>query len=196
MLLAAILLSALPLSLAYPTQANSVTCSGPNTILWTPTYGTKNAKFSVCATITIKRSVQKVSNAILDFPKYKKWNTFIVDAVPPAGVRTPADLRVGMGIKFTSTGIPPGTNATATDFITFIEQPYFVAWKNDEFEQFVGHSEHCLLMIPLPNGYTQFTHWQTQLGDGAVNLLSQQTNFQTQFSREATDLKKYVESTY
>jgi hypothetical protein len=125
---AALFLGALPFAAAYPGEANSVKCAGGDQIIWTPTYGTKDAVFSVCASIKIKGTVQKVSNAILDFPKYKKWNTFIINAVPPTSVKTPADLKVGMGIAFTSVGIPAGSNNTATDTITFLEPPYFAAW--------------------------------------------------------------------
>lgn len=191
---ATLLLGALPLTLAYPGEANSVKCAGDDTLIWTPTYGTKDAVFSVCASVTIKGTVQQVSNAILDFPKYKKWNTFVVNAVPPAGVKKPSDLKIGMGISFTSVGIPAGSNNTATDYITFLEPPYFAAWKNTDYDEFIGHSEHVLLFAPLPNGYSQFTHWQTQLGAAAVNLLPVKPDFQREFTQEANDLKVYIES--
>jgi hypothetical protein len=191
---AALFLGALPFAAAYPGEANSVKCAGGDQIIWTPTYGTKDAVFSVCASIKIKGTVQKVSNAILDFPKYKKWNTFIINAVPPTSVKTPADLRVGMGIAFTSVGIPAGSNNTATDTITFLEPPYFAAWKNEDYDEYIGHSEHVLIFAPLPNGYSQFTHWQTQLGAAATNALPLKADFQREFSQEASDLKVYVES--
>ncbi|KAF1954379.1 hypothetical protein CC80DRAFT_493858 [Byssothecium circinans] len=154
------------------------------------------ARTSVCARRSrSKSSVQEVNDAILTFKNYKNWNTFVYDGVPPAGVNGPADVKVGMGIQFSSTGIPPGVNSTSTDIITSVERPYFAAWENVEYENLIGHSEHCLLSVPLSNGYTQFTHWQTQLGAEAGNLYHSKVYFQRAFEIEVQDLKRYVEST-
>ncbi|KAF2178170.1 hypothetical protein K469DRAFT_600410 [Zopfia rhizophila CBS 207.26] len=184
-------LLSLPLALGYPASYNNIDCSG---LISTPTYGLKDANFSICATIHIKAPVHKVCNVILDFHRYKDWNTFVYDAIPPDGVDGPEDVRLGMNIQFSSTGIPPGQNSTATDIITFVERPFFAAWKNIEFEEFIGHSEHCLLFLPLPNGYTRFTHWQTQLGANGRTLYPVKADFQREFEFEARDLKTYVES--
>jgi hypothetical protein len=190
--LSPLLLASLPLALCYPAEYNNINCGGEH-VLPTPTYGLKNANFSACASVKIRGSVYDVNNAILRFKDYKKWNTFIYNAVPPPGVATPRDVKVGMGIEFSSTGIPPGVNSTATDVVTFLERPFFAAWKNTMYEAYIGHSEHCFLTVPLPGGYTQFTHWQTQLGAQAGTLYPEKIYFQREFEIEARDLQQYIE---
>ncbi|KAF2679176.1 hypothetical protein K458DRAFT_315372 [Lentithecium fluviatile CBS 122367] len=192
MLLLGALLAALPVVLSYPSAYNSINCIGDK-ILPTPTYGLSGANFSVCATINIKAPITVVSNAILDVNNYKNWNTFVYNATPPADVKTAADIKVGQSIVFNSRGIPAGATSVGTDIVTFVQRPYFAAWKNIENEAFIGHSEHCFLFAACADGSTQFTHWQTQYGLNAGVIYGLKPDFQRAYEVEANDLKKYAE---
>jgi hypothetical protein len=161
-------------------------------ILPTPTYGLKDAVFTVCGTSVVSGSVQQVSNAILDFRSYYKWNTFITNA--SLSVCTPDCVYApGLSIAFTSTGIVPDLTTVGTDVTTYIERPYFFAWKNTGTPAETGVSEHVSVFVPLPGGKVRYTHWQTQYGAGAKNLLPVKDAFQSQFQKQADELKVYVE---
>lgn len=161
-------------------------------ILPTPTFGLKDAVFTVCGSSLISGSVQTVSNAILDFRRYYKWNTFITNA--SLSVCTPECVYApGLKIAFTSTGIVPGLTSVGNDVTTYIERPYFFAWKNTETPDLTGISEHVSVFLPLPGGKVRYTHWQTQYGIGAENLLPVKDAFQSQFQKQADELKVYVE---
>ncbi|KAI9707824.1 MAG: hypothetical protein M1820_004429 [Bogoriella megaspora] len=159
----------------------------------TPTYGVEDGVFTVCATITIKGTTLQVYNAVIDFKDYYKWNQFVYAASVPAGVQTPSGVKPGLPVLFNSTGVPPGTNASSTDIVTYIEPPYLAAWKNVELEQFVGHSEHVQVFVSLRPGLVQYVNYQTQYGANAQNILYLEPDFQHQFELQARDLKAYVE---
>ena len=161
-------------------------------ILPTPTFGLKGAVFTVCGTSVVRGSVQTVSNAILDFRRYYKWNTFIINA--SLSVCTPECVYApGLKIAFTSTGIVPGLTSVGNDVTTYIERPHFFAWKNTESPDQTGISEHVSVFVPVPGGKVRYTHWQTQYGAGAKNLLPVKDAFQSQFQKQADELKVYVE---
>ena len=185
------LLVFLPLTLARPPKYKDVTCSGG--ILSTPTYGLDGAVFTVCASVEICGSVREVSNTILDFRKYEEWNTFVYDADVPDNVATPAGVAPGLSVLFYSTGILQGVNNTGTDVVTFVDRPFFSAWKNDENEAFRGVSEHVSTFWPRPSGKTRYTHWQTQYMPQGSALLPIKDNLQRQFEVQASDLKAYIE---
>lgn len=161
-------------------------------ILPTPTFGLKDAAFTVCGTSVVRGSIQAVSNAILDFRRYYKWNTFIANA--SLSVCTP-ECVYGPGLKvaFTSTGIVPGLTTVGNDVTTYIERPHFFAWKNTESPDQTGISEHVSIFVPVRGGKVRYTHWQTQYGAGAKNLLPVKDAFQSQFQKQADELKAYVE---
>lgn len=185
------LLAILPFILAGPLEYKDVTCNGG--ILSTPTYRLDGAVFTVCASVEICGSVREVSNTILDFRRYEEWNTFIYDAEVPDNVATPAGVAPGLSVLFYSTGLQPGVNNTGTDVVTFIDRPFFSAWKNVENEAFIGVSEHVSTFYPVPGGKTRYTHWQTQYMPQASALLPIKDNLQRQFEEQASDLKAYVE---
>ncbi|KAL9079321.1 MAG: hypothetical protein Q9157_001797 [Trypethelium eluteriae] len=160
----------------------------------TPTYGIRDGVFTVCATINIKGTIVQASNAILNFRDYYKWNQFVYTASVPSGVQTPSGVKPGLPVLFNSTGVPPGTNTSSTDIMTYIEPPYLAAWKNVELEQFVGHSEHVQLFVSLGDELVQYVNYQTQYGANARNILYLVPDFQRQFELQANDLKAYVES--
>ncbi|EEQ35347.1 hypothetical protein McanMca71_004784 [Microsporum canis] len=193
MLLFSTLLAFVPLVFGNPSRYPIVDCTDVG-LYSTPTYGLVDAVFSVCASITIKGTTKQVCDAILDFRRYSEWNTFVYNAIPPAGVDSPAQVRVGMPIRFSSTGIPPGSSSNATDIVTVVRRPLLTAWKNDELEALIGHSEHVSAFTPLGGGWTRYTHWQTQYGEKAREvLLPLKDHFQHQFEVLARDLKGYVE---
>ncbi|KAF1936825.1 hypothetical protein EJ02DRAFT_413392 [Clathrospora elynae] len=170
---------------------NNIYCAY-GAILPTPTYGLKDAVFTVCGTSEVRGSVQAVSNAILDFNCYYKWNTFITNASLP--VCTPDCVYApGLQIAFTSTGIVPDMTTVGNDVTTYIQRPYFFAWKNTESPDQTGISEHVSVFVPLSGGKVRYTHWQTQYGAGAKNLLAVEDAFQSQFQKQADELKVYVE---
>ncbi|KAK2606339.1 hypothetical protein QQS21_003270 [Conoideocrella luteorostrata] len=173
---------------------NTIVCNG--SILPTPTYGLRGAVFTVCGESSIRGSVAQVSNAILDFRKYYEWNTFITNASVPDDVCTPDCVYApGLRINFTSTGIVPGLTSVGHDVTSYIERPYFFAWTNTESPAQTGISEHVSIFVPLSGGKVRYTHWQTQYGTGAKNLLPVKGNFQSQFQKQADELKVYVEET-
>lgn len=171
---------------------NTIVCNG--SILPTPTYGLADAVFTVCGESTIQGSVSQVSNVILNFRRYYEWNTFITKASLPDHVCTPDCVYApGLQISFTSTGIVPGVATVGHDVTSHIERPYFFAWTNTESRVLTGISEHVSILVPLSFGKVRYTHWQTQYGPGANNLLAVKANLQTQFQRQADELKVCIE---
>jgi len=186
-----LLLLSLPFGSSCPPQYKDVTCNGG--ILSTPTYGLDGAVFSFCASIEINAPVQDVSNTILNFRNYKEWNTFIYDADVPANIDTPDDVEPGLAVTSYSTGLTPGSNNTGTDVVTFVDRPFRTAWKNDQYQDLIGVSEHVSTFCPMPGGKTRYTHWQTEYMPQSSALLPIKDNFQHQFEVQTRDLKAYVE---
>lgn len=184
--------SSLILGADHQPSYNTIVCNG--SILPTPTYGLRDAVFTVCGESTIQGSISQVSNVILNFRKYYEWNTFITNASLPDHVCTPDCVYApGLKINFTSTGIVPGVITVGHDVTSHIERPYFFAWTNNESPVQTGISEHVSIFVPLGGGKVRYTHWQTQYGTGANNLLPVKANFQTQFQRQADELKVCIE---
>ncbi|KAI1470754.1 uncharacterized protein F4812DRAFT_277422 [Daldinia caldariorum] len=170
--------------------------------LVTPTYGTKEAIFTICSELVINARPLTAYNAILDFKSYPGWNSFIIDVALPDNVTsTPEDIYVGMAMKFTSNGLIGGLNTTSTEVISLLDasgaEGYLInAWHYDDGIGGVGsRAEHPNVFVDLGNGSTRYLSYETYyagLTTGTIALLKLQ--LQRQWDVQANDLKTYVES--
>lgn len=181
---------------AYNLPLNCAPNSGKMT---TPTFGTTNAIFTVCAEKVIQSSPSPIYDILLDFPLYPAWNTFVVSVDVPSTVLTAEDVYVGMPMTFHAAGLLPGINSTSNERITHLGpdiEPLFNAWRFDPGDV-VGlavQAEHVNLLLDLGDGTTRYVSWETYYGVGALALAVLKGSLQTQFEVQAEDLKERVES--
>ncbi|KAF3061195.1 hypothetical protein GL218_04081 [Daldinia childiae] len=174
----------------------------PTSTLVTPTYGTKEAIFTICSELVLNTGPLTAYNAILDFKSYPQWNSFIIDVALPDNVTsTPDDIYVGMEMQFTSNGLIGTLNTTSTEVISLFDpsgaEGYLInAWHYDDGIGGVGsRAEHPNIFVDLGNGSTRYLSYETYyvgLSTGTISLLKLQ--LQHQWDIQARDLKAYVES--
>lgn len=148
-------------------------CAPNGTIMTTPSYGTTDAVFTVCAQDTINSSPSLVYNVLLDFPRYPAWNTFVYAVDLPSNVSSAADVYVGMTMTLHTDGLLAGVNTTSYEMITYLEPnstPAFVAWAlaGGVIGDAVLESEHVSLLNDLGNGSTEYVSWETYYMAGAL----------------------------
>jgi hypothetical protein len=180
----------LSLASAYFASCNSINCA--RGLLFTPTYGLKDAVFSVCAYIDIKGTPEQLFSTILDFRRYNEWNTFVYNAEVLENVTSASDVYLGMPVTLFSTGIVPDLNSTSMDVISGIKRPYWVAWTNTAQAALVGYVEHVNLFLPVGNGMSRYISYETHYGNATI-LIPFIPNLQRQFEVQGLDLKKRVE---
>ncbi|TVY36300.1 hypothetical protein LOCC1_G007833 [Lachnellula occidentalis] len=192
-----------PLILLIAASSNGSTlpfnCAPDNDTMTTPSFGTTDAVFTACSQITINSSPSAVYEALLDFPRYPDWNTFVYSVELPSNVSSAKDVYIGMPMTFHSSGLLPGINSTSDERITFLEPdvvPPFAAWRYDE-GALVGllmNAEHVTVLEDLGDGTTNCVSWETYYGAGALLTLTLKANLQTEFQNEVSDLKGRVEA--
>lgn len=188
--------------LALPAYSNAyklpLNCAPNSGIMTTPTYGTTGAIFTVCAQNLINTSPSPIYNALIDFPRYPAWNTFVYSVDMPAGVTSAKDVYVGMPMTFHSSGLLGGINSTSDERITYLEPkatPPFVGWRYDP-GAIVGlamQAEHVSLLQDLGNGSTKYVSWETYYGVGSVVIAALKGSLQKEFEDQARDLKARLE---
>ncbi|KAI8963800.1 hypothetical protein F5Y11DRAFT_364744 [Daldinia sp. FL1419] len=193
-----------PASLVYQqVDYGSLHCpEDPLATLVTPTYGTKEAIFTICSELVINTGPLTAYNAILDFKSYPRWNSFIIDVALPDNVTsTPDDIYVSMAMTFTSNGLVGALNTTSTEVISLFDpsgaEGYLInAWHYDDGIGGAGaRAEHPNIFVDMGNGSTRYLSYETYyagLTTGTIALLKLQ--LQRQWDIQAQDLKTYAES--
>ncbi|KAH7350542.1 hypothetical protein BKA65DRAFT_498516 [Rhexocercosporidium sp. MPI-PUGE-AT-0058] len=175
----------------------SLSCAAKGTIMATPKFGTKGAVFTVCAQTSIRGSISTLYDALLDFPRYKEWNTFVYDVDVPANVTSPKDVYLGMPMTLHTHGLIPILNSTSQESISFLEpnyQPPFAGWITDIGLGLAGlQAEHISLLRDLGDGMIEYVSWETYYGAGALLVAALKDKLQTQFENQGRDLKIRVE---
>ncbi|KAJ7891141.1 hypothetical protein B0H13DRAFT_2530074 [Mycena leptocephala] len=151
-----------------PTNWASLHCpSNSADGLPTPTYGSDQIVFTVCAELNISAPLIDVYNAILDFKAYPSWNTFVLAVDLPSNVTaTPTDNYV---------------TCPCTEVLTVLDYANAAgysmsAWRYDDGLGGVGmRAEHPNVLVDT------------------VVVLPSKGNLQTAFEKEGADLKAYVE---
>jgi len=162
-------------------------------LLPTPTYGIRDAVFTVCAAILIKAPPSVVYNVIYDFDRYNEWNTFVINVElisPPP----PAPYQVGSLMNFTNAGLFPPTNITfnSLEIITVL-RPYIEAtWKSAVPN---STAEHVNLILPI-GGQSLYISYETFYGPTAQGFRPLEPALNHQFRVEARDTKRRAESIY
>ncbi|KAK7936708.1 uncharacterized protein PG986_015146 [Apiospora aurea] len=72
------------------------------TVLPTPTYGTKDRAWMVCSETLIRAAPRAVYDALLDFGRYRDWNSYVTDV---EAVRPASRVYEGMALTFTFHGL-------------------------------------------------------------------------------------------
>ncbi|KAJ7024630.1 hypothetical protein C8F04DRAFT_1131205 [Mycena alexandri] len=185
-----------------PTDWASLHCpSNSADGLPTPTYGSNQIVFTVCAELNIRAPLNDVYNAILDFQAYPSWNTFVfaVD-LPPNVTATPADDYVGMPMTFHTAGVLPLSNSTSNEVLTVLDPANpsgysLSAWRYDDGLGGLGmRAEHPNVLVDVGNGVTHYLSFETYyIGTETALILLLEGNLQTAFEKQAADLKAYVE---
>ncbi|KAJ7445547.1 hypothetical protein B0H11DRAFT_2087264 [Mycena galericulata] len=168
----------------YSTNWASLHCpSSSADVLPTPTYGSDQIVFTVCAELNISAPLIDVYNTILDFQAYPSWNTFVFAVDLPSNVTTtPTDDYVGMPMTFHTAGVLPPFNTTSNEVLTVLDYANAAgyslsAWRYDDGLGGVGmRAEHPNVLV-----------------DTAV-VLPLKGNLQTAFEKQGADLKAYVEA--
>ncbi|KAJ7208709.1 hypothetical protein B0H12DRAFT_983843, partial [Mycena haematopus] len=170
--------------------------SNPADGLPTPTYGSNEIVFTVCAELTIKTPLIAVYNAILDFHAYPAWNSFVFLVDLPSNVSTtPADDYVGMPMTFHTAGVFPPFNTTSNEILTVLDfadaAGYSMsAWRYDDGLGGVGmRAEHPNVLVDV-GGATRVLSFETYyVGTETAVILLLEGNLQTEFEKQAADLK-------
>lgn len=164
----------------------------------TPSFGTSGAVFTVCAESTIDGLVGLVYDALIDFPSYDAWNSFVYSVDVPSNVSSAADVYIGMPMTFHSSGLLPILNSTSQEIITHLSpesSPVFNGWRFDP--GVVGglliQAEHINVLLETDSG-TRYVSWETYYGAGSLVVAALKANLQKQFEIQAADLKRRVES--
>jgi hypothetical protein len=178
-----------------------VNCAPNSGIMTTPTYGTTNAIFTVCAQTTIYSPPSPIYNILIDFPRYAAWNTFVYSVDVPSNVSSAEDVSVGMPMTFHTFGLIPVVNSTSNERITFLEPrpdsaPAFIGWRFDlgALGELQMQAEHVSVLHDLGGGTTEYVSWETYYGAGAVTVLLLKGSLQREFDDQARDLKTRVEA--
>jgi len=109
--------------------------------------------------IDIDSSPEKVWDTLVDFPEWKRWNTFIPDVEGP--------FLEGKTLRITV--IPPGLKQMNFEpEINTIIPIHQIVWGGG-FLWFVYHGDHTFSIEPLANGKTRFR--QTERFQGPMVLL-------------------------
>lgn len=187
------------LSVVVFSYADMLPVSCESGIMTTPTYNTTNGIFTVCAQDIINSPPPPIYTAILDFPGYPAWNTFVYLVGLPANVSAAQDVYVGMPMVVHSSGLVPGINTTSNEQITYLEpdaEPPFVAWifSPGALAETLTQAEHVSLLQDLGNGSTRYVSWETYYGVGSLTIALLEKNLQSQFEVQGKDLKAWVES--
>lgn len=167
----------------------------------TPTYGSDQIVFTVCAELNISAPLIDVYNAILDFKAYPSWNTFVLAVDLPSNVTsTPTDNYVSMPMVFHTAGVFPPFNTTSTEVLTVLDYANAAgysmsAWRYDDGLGGVGmRAEHPNVLVDVGDGTTRYLSFETYyVGAETVVVLPSKGNLQTAFEKEGADLKAYVE---
>ncbi|KAK0108043.1 hypothetical protein ONS95_002868 [Cadophora gregata] len=176
----------------------SLNCAPKGTIMPTPKYGTQGAVFTVCAQTSIRGTASTIYNALLEFPRYHEWNTFVYDVKVPATVTSAQDVYIGMPMTFHTYGLIPVLNSTSQEIISYLEPGYqtpFAGWFSDAGLGLAGlQAQHISLLRDLGGGLTEYVSWETYYGAGAVVVAGLKDRLLTQFENQGRDLKLRVES--
>ncbi|KAJ6457733.1 hypothetical protein C8R45DRAFT_1032909 [Mycena sanguinolenta] len=197
-----------------PTNWASLHCPS-NSVdgLPTPTYGSDQIVFTVCAELNINAPLIDVYNAILDFQAYPSWNTFVFAVDLPCNVTTtPTDNYIGMPMTFHTAGVLPPFNATSNEVLTVLDYANAAgyslsAWRYDDGLGGVGmRAEHPNVLVDMcrcvgcpissGSGVTRYLSFETYyVGTETVLILPLKRNLQMAFEKQGADLKAYVEGT-
>ncbi|KAJ7448804.1 hypothetical protein FB451DRAFT_1288628 [Mycena latifolia] len=167
----------------------------------TPTYGSDQIVFTVCAELNISAPLIDVYNAILDFQAYPSWNTFVFAVDLPSNVTTtPSDNYVGMPMTFHTAGVLPPFNTTSNEVLTVLDYANAAgyslsAWRYDDGLGGLGmRSEHPSVLVDVGGGATRYLSFETYyVGTETAVVLPLKENLQTAFEKQGADLKAYVE---
>lgn len=185
-----------------PTNWASLHCpSNSADGLPTPTYGSDQIVFTVCAELNISAPLLDVYNAILDFQAYPSWNTFVFAVDLPSNVTiTPTDNYVGMPMTFHTAGVLPPFNTTSNEVLTVLDYANAAgyslsAWRYDDGLGGVGmRAEHPNVLVDVGGGATRYLSFETYyVGTETAVVLPLKGNLQTAFEKQGADLKAYVE---
>ncbi|KAJ7037247.1 hypothetical protein C8F04DRAFT_1093052 [Mycena alexandri] len=185
-----------------PTKWASLHCpSNSADGLPTPTYGSEQIVFTVCAELNISAPLIDVYNAILDFQAYPSWNTFVFAVDLPSNVTTtPTDSYAGMPMTFHTAGVLPFFNTTSNEVLTMLDSTNLdgyslSAWRYDNSLGGLGmRAEHPNVLVDVGGGATRYLSFETYyMGIETALVLLLKGNLQTAFEKQAADLKAYVE---
>ncbi|KAF7328498.1 hypothetical protein MVEN_02536800 [Mycena venus] len=190
------------LALGDPTNWGCLHCpSNSADGLPTPTYGSDQIVFTVCAELNISAPLIDVYNAILDFQAYPSWNTFAFAVDLPSNVTTtPTDNYVGMPMTFHTAGVLPPFNTTSNEVLTVLDYANAAgyslsAWRYDDGLGGAGmRAEHPNVLVDVGGGVTRYLSFETYyLGTETAVVLPLKGNLQTAFEKQRANLKAYVE---
>lgn len=98
------------------------TCAPDPELMMTPTYGTNNSVFTICAQLTIDGSLSTVYDVVQDFPRYSQWNSFVFNVDLTSGnVSSAKDVYVGMPMTLHTRGLIEGADSTSANVISWLE---------------------------------------------------------------------------
>lgn len=161
----------------------------------TPTYGDADAVFTVCTEQLINAPSGLVYDALVDFSSYRLWNSFVVDVEVPPGVRTPADVYVGMPMTFVTSGIVPLVNTTSSEVVTVLDEG-LPTWRSNV--TMLGApitAEHPNILVDEGGGVTRYVSYETFYKNPIIlSLLASRPTLERLFEQQGKDLKAYVES--
>ncbi|KAJ1323197.1 SRPBCC family protein [Microdochium nivale] len=190
-------------------------CSSPDNIngtLPTPTYGFKNRLWMICTELTIRAPPSFVYDALVDFDRYSRWNTFVTRVYGyPANVTvTPRDVYVGMQMTFAVAGmlgdLDPGVTQSV-EAVTVLQREARAgsrfrmnAWRSDTyFDAAFVVAEHPNILTGVKGRkkgeqWTRYISYETYYDDPVSQVIrAYQERLQVLFDRQGAQLKQYVE---
>lgn len=175
-----------------------LSCAPDGDIMTTPSYGTADAIFTVCAQDTINSPPPPIYDVLIDFQCYGDWNTFVYAVDLPVTVSSANNVYVRMPMTFHTHGLLPVLNSTSNERVTYLEpdaMPPFVAWRYDGglLGGLFMQAEHVSVLQDLGDGTTKYVSWETYYGAGALLVKSLKTNLKKEFEDQGRDLKARVE---
>ncbi|KAK8061095.1 hypothetical protein PG997_015316 [Apiospora hydei] len=192
------------------------------TVLPTPTYGTKDRAWMVCSETLIRAAPRAVYDALLDFGRYRDWNSYVTDveAVHPDPARL-GPVYEGMELTFTFHGLGgEGVVTTGPEVLTVMrgvavtpcnctnppdlasastkktDNGYLMnAWRSDlSVADELIRSEHPNVVTDAGEGYTRLVSWETYYdGKSTETFKLLRGQMQALQEQQGADLKAYLE---
>jgi Polyketide cyclase / dehydrase and lipid transport. len=163
-------------------------------ILSTPSYGTANAIFTVCANATIHAPASLVYSILTDFDSYHEWNTFVIDVK----LLTSPPYQPGSHMRFTSAGLfgPTEVKATSFEVITSLSPEDTTAvWRYDSPAPALILAEQVSQVVPIDQHTAVYNSWETyyQAPGGVTVEMTLGNELLHAFAVQAGDLKSRAE---